>query len=397
MLLYIPIALVSAWIGYGIFSYATHTQTPHVSIQGITPNGHYKDTIAATLHIDTSYKLSHATLLIDDKPCDALAQKKITLTHGDIPFTIDSQELGNGQHKLDLYVTDASYHANKATISMPFSVDNTPLKAALTEQRYKIFQGKTLQVKISTNKKLAKASISLFGRDYPCHELVDANPVYECFIPIECEERAQEHTLVVKLEDLPHNTITLTAAVEIAEFPFKKQRQEITVSSKKLDEEKEVSMNTKILRDAIAKWMAESSREKQWSGPFEFPTEVKRISTPHGEIRVTPERGRYLHQGIDIVNNPRSVVWASQNGKIVIKDRYLMTGNTVVIDHGCGVATLYAHLDSFADIEVGEYIKKGNPIGKLGMTGYATGHHLHWELLVNNVAVDPLEWINTIY
>jgi len=85
-------------------------------------------------------------------------------------------------------------------------------------------------------------------------------------------------------------------------------------------------------------------------------------------------------------------VWATQSGKVIIKDRYLMSGNTVAIDHGCGIVSLYYHLEDFADIEVGDMLKKGNPVGTLGMTGYASGYHLHWELRVNGTPVDPLQW-----
>jgi murein DD-endopeptidase MepM/ murein hydrolase activator NlpD len=74
-----------------------------------------------------------------------------------------------------------------------------------------------------------------------------------------------------------------------------------------------------------------------------------------------------------------------------------MTGNTVVLDHGLGVFTLYCHLEDFTDIEVGDSVKKGNPIGRLGMTGYASGYHLHWELRINNISVDPFEWTTSIY
>ena len=85
-------------------------------------------------------------------------------------------------------------------------------------------------------------------------------------------------------------------------------------------------------------------------------------------------------------------MWASQDGVVVIKDRYVHAGNAIVLDHGCGVVTIYFHLDSFADINVGDTVKKGKPVGTLGMTGYATGYHLHWELRVNNIAVEPMQW-----
>ena len=77
---------------------------------------------------------------------------------------------------------------------------------------------------------------------------------------------------------------------------------------------------------------------------------------------------------------------------MIIKDRYVMSGNTIVLDHGCGIFTLYYHLEDFADIEIGDFVKKGNPMGRIGKTGYATGYHLHWELRVNNVSVDPFQW-----
>jgi len=56
------------------------------------------------------------------------------------------------------------------------------------------------------------------------------------------------------------------------------------------------------------------------------------------------------------------------------------------------VFSMYFHLEDFADIEIGDLVKKGNPVGKLGKTGYATGYHLHWEIRVNNVAINPLQW-----
>ncbi len=145
------------------------------------------------------------------------------------------------------------------------------------------------------------------------------------------------------------------------------------------------------------KWLEHSPAYKLWAGVFILPMNVKRITTPHGEIRMTPVRGHYMHKGINLVNAPKSVFWASQTGTVIIKDRYIIGRNTVVIDHGLGVFTKYCHLDSFADIEVGDLMKKGSPLGRVGMTGYASGYHLHWELLIHNVAVDPLEWTTSVY
>ena len=90
---------------------------------------------------------------------------------------------------------------------------------------------------------------------------------------------------------------------------------------------------------------------------------------------------------------PRSVVWAPQDGIVVMKDRFAPSGNTVIVDHGLGILSLFYHLEDFADIEVGQKVAQGNPLGTIGKTGFATGYHLHWEMRINNTPVDPLQWV----
>lgn len=99
-----------------------------------------------------------------------------------------------------------------------------------------------------------------------------------------------------------------------------------------------------------------------------------------------------MHKALDVINLPKSVVWATQDGVVALKERYDVSGNTVVIDHGHGILSLFYHLDDFADLEVGQKIAQGKPVGTLGKTGYATGYHLHWEMRVRNNPVDPMQW-----
>ena len=141
--------------------------------------------------------------------------------------------------------------------------------------------------------------------------------------------------------------------------------------------------------------LKKSPHEKLWRGPFCAPIDVARVTCDFGTIRTTQEKGRYMHKGLDLANAPKSVVWAPHDGIVVHKERYAFTGNTVIIDHGWGILSLFFHLDNFADIQVGQKVAKGNPIGTLGKTGYATGYHLHWEMRVNNVQVDPMQWTKT--
>jgi hypothetical protein len=385
--------MIVGWLGLKIFRYFSHTTPPTFELRGIENNGTYARTAAGTIVANSSYKIATVTMALDGKE---IVNKRIKAQQFEEPFSIDTTVFTDGPHTLTVEAIDTSYHRNSTVKKYIFNVDNTPLRVAFLESEYAADQGKTAHMRIQSNKKLAKAEMKLFASTYNFYAESDESTLYECFIPVSCEERPCEHMVTVNIQDLVGNATTLSCKVQVKPFEFKKQHG-FTVQETKLSQEKELSMSMKILDEALEKWLKESPHKKCWSGPFEYPISVQRTSTPFGEIRMTPERGRYMHKGLDLINRPKCVVWAAQNGKVIIKDRFYLTGNTVVLDHGLGVFTLYAHLEEFADVEVGDMLKKGNPVGKLGMTGYATGYHLHWEVRVNNMPVDPTEWTSTVY
>lgn len=391
------ILATSFFIGKKIFKYYSHTEKPQIFIKNFKNGDTYKDTATWAISANNDYKIDTVSMQLDGQPFDFGASQKVRAQSFEIPLTLDTTTMTSGKHTLDITSIDASAHKNTSNDHYEFFVDNAPLKAAFLQTSYKVDQGKTMHVKIQANKQLQKATLSFFTKNYECAPESTTSTVYECFIPVDCEDSTGESMITAQLEDAVHNSVTLNAQGQIVKFPFKKQASPLNVSTKKLDEEKEISMNSKILKTAIAKWVESSPKQKLWAGAFEYPTEYTRIATPHGEIRITPERGMYYHHGIDLVNHPKQVIWASQTGKVIIKDRFLLTGNTIVLDHGLGVCSLYAHLNDFADIEVGDMVKKGNSVGTIGMTGYATGYHLHWEIIVNNISVDPIEWTQTVY
>lgn len=376
-----------------MFRYFTHATPPTFELKGITQNGTYARTTHAAVTADTAYKIASVKITLDGKE---ILNERVKARQFEAPFTIETLSLPDGPHTLDVEAVDASYHQNRTDLRCNIFIDNTPLRVAFLDPEYAVDQGKTAHLRIQSNKKLARAEMKIFASTYSFYAESDESTLYECFIPVSCEERPLEHMVTVDIQDVVGDKAQLTTKVQVKAFEFKKQHG-FTVQQSKLNQEKELSMSMKILDEALAKWVKESPRKKGWSGPFEYPISVQRMSTPFGEIRMTAERGRYMHKGIDLINRPKCVVWAAQDGKVIIKDRFFLTGNTVVLDHGLGVFTLYAHLEEFADLEVGEMLKKGNPVGKLGMTGYATGYHLHWELRVNNMPVDPIEWTNKVY
>lgn len=99
-----------------------------------------------------------------------------------------------------------------------------------------------------------------------------------------------------------------------------------------------------------------------------------------------------VHFGKDLWAELGTPVSASGRGRIVMATERFLTGNTVIIEHLPGVYSLYYHMDSI-EVGLGEMVKKGDRIGAVGETGFATGEHLHWELRVGATPVDPEQFL----
>lgn len=129
----------------------------------------------------------------------------------------------------------------------------------------------------------------------------------------------------------------------------------------------------------------------RWDGVLVVPAEG-RITTAFGEgrsINDGPVTGH--HSGTDIGNDLGTPVVAAGPGRVSWAGFMPIRGNTVLIDHGAGVMTGYSHLDSI-EASVGEEVEPGQLIGTMGSTGFSTGPHLHWELTIYGVNVDPMTW-----
>lgn len=129
-------------------------------------------------------------------------------------------------------------------------------------------------------------------------------------------------------------------------------------------------------------------QEKLWEGPFVKPAEGE-ITTDYNATRYTndnPTPSRHL--AIDIANLEGTPIIASNHGKVVLAKALIVTGNSVVIDHGMGLFTSSFHLSEI-NVEEGEYVAKGDLIGKMGSTGYSTGSHLHFAVWKEGTFINP--------
>ncbi len=103
------------------------------------------------------------------------------------------------------------------------------------------------------------------------------------------------------------------------------------------------------------------------------------------------EVDRQTHLGFDLASVRHAPVLAANRGVVLMAEYFGIYGNTVVLDHGYGLMTLYAHLSSF-EVEPGREVERGEILGRTGETGLAGGDHLHFSVLLHGLQVNPLEW-----
>ncbi|HEY2381976.1 MAG TPA: M23 family metallopeptidase [Terriglobia bacterium] len=130
-----------------------------------------------------------------------------------------------------------------------------------------------------------------------------------------------------------------------------------------------------------------------WTQPFAIPIPGETSGTNFGHRRVFNGEPRAPHAGADLRAKTGTPIHATNRGRVVLAKSLFFTGNTVILDHGLGIYSLYAHL-SRIDVRVGEVINNGQQVGLSGATGRVTGPHLHWGMVVQGARVDPFTLVN---
>ena len=152
------------------------------------------------------------------------------------------------------------------------------------------------------------------------------------------------------------------------------------------------------LRRANAEYLltlaAETEPRMLWQGPFRQlgNSQVESGFADHRTyLHDGEEIDQQVHLGFDLAVTANVPILASNHGVVVHADFLGIYGNCVVIDHGMGLQSLYAHLSSI-DVQVGDAVEQGQEIGLSGMTGLSGGDHLHFTMLLHGHAVTPIEW-----
>ena len=196
----------------------------------------------------------------------------------------------------------------------------------------------------------------------------------------------------VDLELFPNKTgkpYRLRANLKLKGHTFRKQELSLPVEMVDLSKENLGRVRTDNI--SIKDVSSNRIQKRHWSKPFMLPVKG-RISTYFGTSRMMNNKPRSPHSGLDIAAGRGKKIAASNKGVVTLARNMLLTGNTVMVDHGWGVYTLYAHLEGVF-VKEGQVLARGEELGSVGSTGRATGPHLHFGAFIRGAKVDPLKLI----
>src|SRR5690606_38057824 len=173
----------------------------------------------------------------------------------------------------------------------------------------------------------------------------------------------------------------LTLTVVDKAFPV----DHLRVSSSLAARRSEDRLQADAVRTQAAR--SRSSPRPLWEGPVAMPA-GGRGSSGCGVSRMLNGTPTGRHSGLGLAAPEGTPIHAAGGGRVVLADWLYVTGGTVIIDHGLGLFTSYAHLSRLAVVE-GQRVERGDVIGAMGATGFATGPHLHWSAWVRHTPVNP--------
>lgn len=212
--------------------------------------------------------------------------------------------------------------------------------------------------------------------------VIDDNGTWKAVVGLSLSSKPGEHEITVYYPDGSQETKTFS----VTDKEYETQR--LTISNKRqvdptAEDLKRIGSDRRRINKALGSWTDESTLEQDFLKPVEGVT-----SSPFGLRRFFNEQPRRPHSGLDIAAPEGATIKAPTGGVIVETGDYFFNGNTIFIDHGQGLVTMYCHL-SRIDVAIGDRVEPGAVIGQVGATGRVTGPHLHWSISLNEAMVNP--------
>lgn len=332
-----------------------------------------------------------------------------------VSFSLKNAELRDGQFDLEIKARDTAMagfgFGNTTTRNWEMQLDTKPPIVRVRSTVPAIRRGSVTAIAYTLSEDADLTGVQLGESFFPAFK--QENGLYYCFFAFPLRLTRDKFTPEIVARDLAGNITRTRVVVNAVDRPYKSDT--LNISDNFLDSkmpdfvdlvpdaatnlERYIQMNNQV-RQSNEKTLIEIGRKTAstmlWSGAFQrLPRSA--VKANFGDDRTymynKKKIDRQTHMGLDLASVAHAPVPAANDGTVVFADNLGIFGNLVVIDHGLGLQSLYSHLSEIL-VTVGTPLKKGDTLGRTGMTGLAGGDHLHFGIMLGGIEVQPIDWLD---
>jgi murein DD-endopeptidase MepM/ murein hydrolase activator NlpD len=257
-----------------------------------------------------------------------------------------------------------------------------------------VLNGSVFSVDVIVHESLVKESPDQSPEGMIGSNVLEFIPVslgrWKAIVPIDFMQKAETLKITVSYPLL--KTWSFQSEIKVLEGDYPKEYLKVAP--------KHVSPSPKDLKRIRAEQVilnriySEKTPTIFWTEKYQIPVDSS-VTSPFGVKRIYNGELNGYHKGLDLRAPTGTPIYAPKRGKIVLTKDLFYTGNTVLIDHGWGIYTLYAHLSAIS-VKEGQIVEVGTQLGLSGSTGRSTGPHLHWGASIGSIKVNPLDLMKVL-
>lgn len=250
-----------------------------------------------------------------------------------------------------------------------------------------LLQGETVEIVIDS---IPGATFSGVFGDEPLSFFSEDGSTYYSFLGIHAQADPGAYTLAITATQPDGTETSFEQLILLADVDYGSEYVYVTDGLNETDITEEDAIITSALDGRTS--------ERYWSGTFNYPVDEPCFGSLFGLDRTYNDGALYYyHTGVDFpVCATNLNVYAPAAGRIILAEELYVKGNALIIDHGWGVYSVFAHLSQF-NVQVGDFVQPGDIMGLIGDTGRSAGPHLHFEINIGNTPVNPLTWLSEAF
>jgi murein DD-endopeptidase MepM/ murein hydrolase activator NlpD len=405
---------VAAGLGAGLFMLYRDTQGPLLAVTPATGPVSPQTSVSVQADDEASALRALTVRVVQEGASTTLLERVYSPARSSVsePLDLSGAGLDDGPFIIEVRAVDASWagfgKGNAADLQKTLELDATPPRLSVQSGQHNIKPGGSGCIVYTVSEPVSRSGVTVGEHFFPGYAQADGRHVALFAFPFDMEEADFSPRLTA--EDVAGNQRERRFNYHVSSRSFRSDVLNLPDSflERKMPDfetifpgemtplERFLKVNGELRKKNRAQLLhigRETGGAPVWEGAFIRMAGANRAG--FGDRRTYKYNGEVVdnqtHLGIDLASVRNDEVPAANTGKVVFADYLGIYGNVVIIDHGLGLQSLHAHLSEIA-VQEGDMVKKGQTVGKTGMSGLAGGDHLHFAVLVSGMPVTPVEW-----